>query len=242
MSGFENDFGGAVRDHLRDVEQANSAALGDAADRMLDAVRSGCLVHTAGSGHSIAMVMETFYRAGGLACVRPLFHPALLPLFGARASTALERVGGLAGSLVAHAGVRPGHVGVVFSNSGVNAYPVEVAERLREAGAYVVAFSSVPHMSAARPRVHAKLADVADLVVDNRIPEGDAVHDGVAGRVAPLSTCVNAYLWDLLLVTLADRAAAAGVTLPVWTSSNVPGGDEANAAHLAAYAPTVPML
>lgn len=242
MSGFEDDFGGAVRDHLHDVERANHVVLGQAADRMLDAVRSGGLVHATGSGHSLAMVMETFYRAGGLACVRPLFHPALLPLFGARAGTRLERTQGLAGVLVAGAGVRPGHVGVVFSNSGVNAYPVEVAECLHEAGAFVVAFSSLPHMSAARPRVHAKLSDVADLVVDNRVPEGDAVYNGAAVRLAPLSTCVNAYLWDLLLVALADRAAAAGVTLPVWTSSNVPGGDEANAAHLATYAPTVPML
>ncbi|WP_238598259.1 SIS domain-containing protein [Saccharothrix sp. ALI-22-I] len=141
---FPSDFGTAMREHLRLIEDRNAAALDTVADRLLDVVRADLLVHTAAAGHSLAAVLETFYRAGGPACVRPLFHPALLPLHGAQASTQLERVPGLAATLIAQAQVQPGDVGVIFSNSGVNAFPVEIAHELKRRGAYVVAFSSRP--------------------------------------------------------------------------------------------------
>lgn len=242
MTDFSADFGRAAREHLLRVEEHNAEAIATGADRMLDAVRADRLIHTAGAGHSLAMVMESFYRAGGLACVRPLLHPGLFPLFGAQVSTQIERVSGLAATITAQAGAAPGDVAFVFSSSGVNAYPVEVAEALSAAGAYVVAVSSRPHMDGAAPRVHAKLGDVADLVLDTLVPPGDAVLDGTSGRTAPISSLVNVYLWDLLLAALSHRADAAGVRLPLWQSSNIPGGDEANAAHFTRYRPAAPML
>lgn len=243
MTDFSEDFGTAAREHLRRVEEHNADAVEVVAGRMLDAVRADRLIHTAGAGHSLAMVMESFYRAGGLACVRPLLHPALFPLFGAQASTQIERVPGLAATIVAQAGVAEGDVAFVFSTSGLNAYPVEVAESLSAAGAYVVAVAARPHMDTAAPRVHAKLGDVADLVLDTLVPPGDAVVPAAGGgRTAPISSLVNVYVWDLLLVALSRRADAAGVGLPLWQSSNVPGGDAANAAHFTRYRPAAPML
>lgn len=242
MTDFSADFGAAARDHLRRVEEHNAGAVAEVAGRMLGAVRADRLIHTAGAGHSLAMVMESFYRAGGLACVRPLLHPALFPLFGAQASTKVERVPGLAATIVTQANASAGDVAFVFSSSGVNAYPVEVAEALSAAGAYVVAVASRPHMDNAEPRVHAKLGDVADIVVDTMVPPGDATYAGASGRTAPISTLVNTYVWDLLLVALSRRADAEGVTLPLWQSSNIPGGDEANAAHFTRYRPAAPML
>jgi uncharacterized phosphosugar-binding protein len=53
---------------------------------------------------------------------------------------------------------------------------------------------------------------------------------------------VNVYLWDLLLVRLADRANAAGVQLPIWTSANVDGGDERNRDLLQTYRRLIPLL
>jgi len=237
---FSEDFGTAVREHLRLIEDRNAATLDAVAGRLLDVVRAGRLVHTAAAGHSLAAVLETFYRAGGLACVRPLFHPGLLPLHGAQASTRLERVPGLAALLVAQAQVRPGDVGVVFSNSGVNAFPVEIADELKKRGAYVVAFSSRPHMDSAPARSFAKLGEVADAVLDTAIPPGDAVVPTPSGTTGALSTLCSTYLWNLLLVRL--TALAGDVPVPLWQSSNLPGGDTANEGHLEHYGVQVPVL
>lgn len=242
MTEFSDDFGAAAREHLRVIAEVNADGIDAAARAMLRTVREDGLVYTAGSGHSLAMVMESFYRAGGLACVRPLFHPALVPLFGASASTRLERASGLADTVVGQAEVHEGDVGFVFSSSGVNAYPVEVAEALRAAGAYVVAIASAEHMARAEPRVHAKLGDVVDLVLDNRVPPGDAVVPCGSGTIGALSSLAACYLWNLVLVELARKADGVGVALPLWQSSNVPGGDDANAVHRVRYRPVVPML
>jgi uncharacterized phosphosugar-binding protein len=239
---FHTDFGAAVREHLRLVEDRNAAALDAVADRLLDVVRADRLVHAAAAGHSLAAVLETFYRAGGLACVRPLFHPGLLPLHGAQASTQLERVPGLAATLVAQAQVQPGDVGVIFSNSGVNAFPVEIARELKERGAHVVAFTSRPHMDNAPARSFAKLGELADVLLDTDIPPGDAVVPTPSGTTGALSTLCSTYLWNLLLIRLTALAAANEVSVPLWQSSNLPGGDAANARHLNHYRAHVPTL
>jgi uncharacterized phosphosugar-binding protein len=239
---FASDYGAALREHLRLVEERNAATLDAVAGRLLDVVRADRLVHTAATGHGLAAVLESFYRAGGLACVRPVFHPGLLPLQNAQASTQLERVPGLAATLTAQAQVQPGDVAVVFSNSGINAVPVELARELGERGAFVVAVVSKPHMDNAPARSFAKLGDVADVVLDTGIPSGDAVFRSSSGITAGLSTLTFIYLWNLLLVRLTTLAEAAGITVPLWQSSNLPDGDAANQKHLDRYRAQVPTL
>jgi uncharacterized phosphosugar-binding protein len=236
------DFGARVRAHLERVEERNAAVLDTVAGRMLEVVRAGGVLHTGGSGHSLALVQETFYRAGGLACVRPLFHPALLPLGGALASSALERTSGLAATLVAQADARPGELGFVFSNSGANPVPVELAQCLRRAGAAVVAVSSLEHLRQAPARAGVKLDQVADHVLDTLVPAGDATYRRGGAVTAPLSSLASVFVWNLLLARLADRADAAGVELPLWRSVNVPGGEAHNAALVERYRRRVPML
>jgi uncharacterized phosphosugar-binding protein len=235
-------FGALVRDHLERVEAHNAAVLDTVAERMLEVVRADGMLHTAGTGHSLVMVLETFYRAGGLACVRPLFHPALLPLNGGFASSLLERSGGLAALLAAHAAVRPGELGFVFSSSGVNPVPVELTQCLRQAGAEVVAVTSLPHLRQAPARAGIKLDEVADHLIDILVPAGDAAYRRDGMVTAPLSSLASVFVWNLLLARLADRAAAAGVELPLWRSGNLPGGEAHNATLVERYRARVPML
>jgi uncharacterized phosphosugar-binding protein len=219
--------------HLSQFEERAGGALDEAAGLVLDVVRADRLVHVAGSGHSMAFVLEAFYRAGGLACVNPIWHPALLPLAGGRISTLEERATGLGTALIGAARPQAGDVLFVFSQSGINPVPVELAVAGREAGATVVAVTSLVHSRAVASRHSGgrRLADIAQLVIDTGVPAGDAIHVATAGApaVAPLSSILGVYAWNAILVRVADRAAATGVELPVWQSANVPGGDRAAA-------------
>ena len=237
-----SDPGRAMRLHLEEIEGRNAGALDAVADRMYRAIVDDGLILATGTGHSLAMVLETFYRAGGLACVRPITHPALFPLEGGMASTRLERVSGLGRVLVEAAQPTPNDVGFVFSNSGTNPVPVEIAVALRIAGTAVVAMSSVEHMSRAPARSDQKLVDVADHVLDTGAPYGDAFIETPDGPVAALSSLAGVYLWNLLLARLAARAVEAGRSLPIWASANVSGGDERNQQLLTRYRPRIPML
>lgn len=235
-------YADATREYLRRVAEHNAAAVTEAADLLLACVRADGLVHTAGAGHSLAAVAETFYRAGGLACVRPLFHPDLLPMNGAIASTKAERRSGLAADVLGAQPLGEHDVLVVFSTSGVNPYPVELASLVRTAGRAVIAVTSGPAGAVAPRRCDSTLAAQAGVVLDTLVPPGDSTYPPDTPVAAPISTVANAFLWNLVLVRLIDVAAKDGVALPLWRSSNVPGGDDANAGLLARYTPRVPAL
>jgi uncharacterized phosphosugar-binding protein len=232
----------STAEKLAAAEEANADQLAAAAEEVLGVIRSDALVFTAGAGHSLAAVAETFYRAGGLACVYPLYHPELLPLHGAQHSTKTERRTGLAEEVLAERAPGPDDVLVVFSTSGVNPYPVELAAGARRRGASVIAVTSRACVAAAPRRSPTTLVEEGTVVLDSLVIPGDASHPAAAPRTAPLSTVVNAFLWNLVLAQVFDRGTADGLDVPLWRSSNVEGGDEANVALLAKYGPRVPAL
>lgn len=227
-----------VTEAVQAAEKSNTEQVARAAELVVATLRADGLVYTAGAGHSLAAVAETFYRAGGLANVFPLYHPQLLPLHGAQSSTTAERRPGLAEEVLGQAAPGANDLLVVFSTSGVNPYPVELARAARQAGAPVIAVSSRQSVAAAPRRAGTTLIEEADVVLDTGVRPGDASFPVDAPRTAALSTILNAYLWNAVLarvVTLAEDA-------PLWRSSNVEGGDEANKALFERYQPRVPHL
>ncbi|WP_199441929.1 SIS domain-containing protein [Umezawaea beigongshangensis] len=237
-----SDYGNVVRTHLTRVEQHNAAALDDVAELVLASVQADGLVLTAGAGHSLAAVAETFYRAGGLACVRPVYHPELLPMHGAVSSTSAERRTGLAAQVLGEAGLAAHDLLIVFSTSGVNPYPVELAIEAANAGCPVVAVTSVAASASAPRRAGTTLAENATVVLDNLVPPGDSTYPVGAPVTAAVSTLATTFLWNLVMVRLLDKASGAGVQLPLWRSANVEGGDAANAELLRRYQTRVPQL
>ncbi|HKS46514.1 MAG TPA: SIS domain-containing protein [Amycolatopsis sp.] len=230
-----------VRELLDEVDR-RQADIERAATVLLDTVEADGIVHAAGAGHSLAMVAEMFYRAGGLAPVRPLWDTAILPLAGARHSSVAEREPGRGRAAVASANPAPPDAMVVFSTSGRNPYPVEVAQESLARGVPVIAVTSLAASATATDRSGTRLADHATVVLDTRVPPGDVVYPPDTPRTSAVSTILGAYLWSTLLAELDRLATTRGVTLPVWTSSNVPGGDEHNAALMARYADRIPEL
>lgn len=233
--------GQRMREHLRALEEANAPVLDAAAAAMLEVVRDDRLIFVAGTGHSLAQMLECFFRAGGLACVYPLYHPALLPFSGASASTFQERLSGFGRLLAEQAPARAGDLAFVFSNSGVNPVPVEIAETLQGKDVRVVAVTSRDHMARAASRAPRKLDQVADALIDTLVPYGDAVHEAGAARTMPLSSLAGIYVWNLLLARLADLARG-GPPLPLWTSANVEGAEPLNRALYARYQGRIPHL
>jgi uncharacterized phosphosugar-binding protein len=231
-----------IRQLLDEADERCANELPAAAGLLLERVHSGGVVHVAGAGHSLVMVCETFYRAGGLSAVRPVWDPEILPLNGALRSTAAERRPGLGRETVRRAAPRPPDVMVVFSTSGRNPYPVEIAQECRELGVPVIAVTSQVASASALARSGTRLADLAEIVLDTGVPPGDAVHPAETPRTSPVSTIIASYLWTMLLAELDELAETQGVTLPRWTSSNVAGGDEANSELMRRYGPRIPEL
>ncbi|MER6710750.1 MULTISPECIES: SIS domain-containing protein [unclassified Streptomyces] len=220
---------------LQKVIESSRDDVAAAAELVAACVRSDGVVQAFGTGHSQALVLELAGRAGGLVPTNRL-SIADLVLYGGEDPSVLddpllERRAGVAARLYDLAAPRPEDLFVVISNSGVNNVIVEMALHAKERGHRVLALTSLTHTRAV-PAAHPsgrKLADIADVVLDNAAPRGDSLLElPGGGSVCALSTLTGVMLVQMTVAEAAGRLLAAGERPPVYVSANVPGGFEGN--------------
>ncbi len=130
---------------------------------------------------------------------------------------AIERTPGYAHAILGQADMGEGDVLVIVNAYGINSATIDSAQYARERGILSIAVTSVANqrgLAQGHPSRHPSgldLCDIADIVVDTKMPLGDAVMavDGVKEKVGPVSTMVNAYaLNSIMLHAIADLAHA----------------------------------
>ncbi|WP_091654484.1 sugar isomerase domain-containing protein [Micromonospora pallida] len=224
------------------VATGQRTAVARAADLVADAIRAGGVVQAFGTGHSEALAMEVAGRAGGLVPTNRIALRDLVLHGGAPVDVlgpTLERDPAVAHRLWALTPVRPPDVFVIASNSGINGAVVEFASLVKRHGHGLVAIVSAAH-SARVPSRHPdghRLADFADVLLDNGAPYGDAsLPLPTGGAVGAVSSITAALLAQQIVVEVVARLLAAGEPPPVYLSANVPDGDAHNSELEARYA------
>ncbi|MET8001381.1 SIS domain-containing protein [Nonomuraea glycinis] len=213
-----------------------------AAAAVVASLRAGGVVNAFGSGHSEAIAMEIAGRAGGLVPSNRL-TPRDLVLYGGEPASVLtpelERDPAVAHRIYELAPVAPQDVFVLVSSSGVNGTVVELASIVKERGHQLIAITSVKHsiqMTSRHPS-GGKLLDLADIVLDNGAPYGDALMElPGGGSYGAVSTITSALLAQMVVTEAVDLLVELGETPPVYLSVNVTGGDEHNKALESRYA------
>src|SRR3982751_3067752 len=108
------------------------------AQKMTDTLLSNKRIFVFGTGHSHLLAEEGYARAGGLMSVVPIFYTALMLHESIPLSAKVERTPGLAKDLLDRSGIKPGEILFVYSNSGVNHLPVEMAVEAKQRGIITV--------------------------------------------------------------------------------------------------------
>jgi uncharacterized phosphosugar-binding protein len=216
-----------------------------AAKMMAGCIAGGGIVHVFGSGHSHMMAEEVFHRAGGLFAFNAMLDVNLTS-FGTLKAGMVERTEGYAKVILASFDVRPGEVVVVVSNSGINPVPIELAIEASAIGATTIAVTSEANYRNASSRHSSgkRLAEVADLTVDSRVPVGDAilVLEGLDVPVAAASTALGAALMNAMVAQTAEELIAAGQRPPGTFMLTITGGDARNAELTERYRPRLQLL
>ena len=225
-----SDYLDKITGILSRIEAEESVALDRASDEVADVICRDGLVHVFGCGHSHLAALDTFYRAGGLACVSPVLDEDLMLHDGAAKSSRMEKMSGIAAEVYRRHAVKEDDLFVVISASGKNAAPVEMLRAAKAAGVKTVAISSSAY------RAHgAVLLDEADIPIDCKVPYGDAVIEVGTGKMGGLSTYASMFILNSILIEGAKKALARGVTPPIYVSGNVEGGTARNVALEARY-------
>ena len=220
-----------INELLARIASTQQESIQAAANAMAECIRRDQIVYLLGSGHSLAIAMEGYYRAGGLAPVDVIYDPT----FG-RA----ERVEGYAETILKSYNIPSGAVVFIISNSGRNAVPVETALWCKERGITTIAITSLAHSRsvASRHSSGKRLFEIADIVIDNCGVPGDAILEieGLPGRACATSGIAGLFIIESVIAQTIQNLIESGAKPPVYMSMNVDGGDEANQWLLDKYA------
>jgi uncharacterized phosphosugar-binding protein len=242
MTAITDAYFSALIDRLSALSQSLAGPMSKVSAVISKAAKADRRIYVFGTGHSHMLAEEVHYRAGGLAITVPILVGSAMLHEGAVISSVYERTPGLVRPVLERYGIGAGDVLIIASNSGVNAAPVEAADYGHERGATVVALTSVAY-SAAVANGRRRLSEIADIVLDNGLPPGDAVIDlpGTTLKTGPVSTAVGVAILNAIFADVAAGLAGHGDP-PIYLSANMPGAKDINQQLVQKYRPRNPHL
>ncbi len=219
---MNTDYFSAIVPIIERIQSTQGAVIAQAGKLLGEVIAGGRLAHLFGSGHSVIPVLDIFPRYGSYAGFHPLMDPRLmwwnvLGPGGVKELLWLERREGYARVILESQPVAAGDAIVVYSHGGTNAVPVEMARECRERGLKVVAVTCLAN----RP----KLAEHADLVIDNCVPPEDSLVsiEGWPHKVSAGSTTAVIVISMALVAEVASELSRRGLKPKVFVSPNVAG-------------------
>ncbi|MBZ5562988.1 MAG: sugar isomerase domain-containing protein [Acidobacteriia bacterium] len=214
-----------IYDRIHDTQIPN---IQNAAELAAASIARDGLVHLFGSGHSVIPVLDVFPRYGSFAGFHPLMDSRLmwfqvLGSGGVRELLKLERTEGYVREFLSNIKFEPIDTLVAYSHGGLNAAAIDVALHAKSQGMKVIAVTSLDNakISAATHSTGKKLADCADVVIDNCCPPQDALVEVGGFPVAASSTLAVIVISMALVAETAARLAKHGVKFRAFVSPNV---------------------
>lgn len=222
---------------LRDEQMGK---IQEAARIIAEAIIGGHSFFAFGCTHSNLPVQEVFYRAGGLMLVNPIFPPGLsLDTRPPTMTSQMEQMEGYGRLIFRNVPAKEGDVLVLISTSGRNAVPIEVAMEAKKRGLTVIAITALDYSRSLTSRHSSgkKVYELADLVLDNYSPRGDAALEleGLPQKTGSTSGVVASVMMHAIISQVVENLMAKGFAPPIYMSGNLDGGAEHNEHMLEAY-------
>jgi uncharacterized phosphosugar-binding protein len=243
---YIQDYLLSVKSIIEKIQERELQNIQKAAELCAETLYIEGMIFTFGTGHSHMMAEEIFYRAGGLVRVYPILEESLMLHNGAGKSTSVERLEGYSRVILDNTPAKSGDTIIIFSNSGRNAVPVEMALYAREKGLNVIAVTNLTHAKASSPRNSANLHlhDVAHVVIDNHGILGDSAVfiEKLNQNICPTSTVSGAMIVQMIVAQTVEELLCKGKPPECFVSSNVDHGDQKNQIYLEKYSKIIKSL
>ncbi len=224
-----------IRQQLHLLEERSLGTIEQVAERCTECLLNGGVIHVYDTGHLVSR--ELINRAGGLACFTP-FHFDLQVQNpnpyraeqGIGNRTTPDTVRHIVNAALDRSQIQAGDVLIIGSVSGKTPFPVELAIQARQRGVFVVALTALDYSSRLQSEHESgkRLFEVADLVIDNSAPYGDAMmtHPGVEEPFCPASGIGAAVALWAVVAGIIERMVEKGHSPTIFASINRPDGQE----------------
>ena len=219
-----------IDDILKEIKEEEKENIITVAEKFVKTIENDGIIHVFGSGHSHMLAEEVFYRAGGLAVMSPIFDSGVMLNEGAIKSTKMERMENYGEIILDNYDLQEKDLMIVVSNSGRNPVPIDAALKAQKEGLEVVALTSLEYSKANDSRHNSgkRLFEVADYVLDNHTPYGDAVVDFEITKAVPGSTIAGSYIINSIISETISIMKEKDMEIPVYKSGNIDGADKDN--------------
>ena len=220
-----------IQEQLQFVFESESGSIEKAATKISESIQKDGIIQLFGCGHSHILTEEVFFRAGGLAPIKPLFIEPLMLHEGAVRSSILEKLDDYVLPFMKEQDIQPNDIVIVISTSGINPVPIDVAIQAKEKGAFVIGLCSFNYADqTSRHKSGQLLVDVVDLAINNFAVKGDAIlsYEHVDVPFSPTSTITGAAILNAILAEAIKKMVDDGFEPPIFLSGNLSGAEEHN--------------
>jgi uncharacterized phosphosugar-binding protein len=214
-----------VMEILNQIKLTQSENLKAAANLMASCTSKGGIIHTFGTGHSHLVGEDVFWRGSTLANIHAILEPSMTGHIEITKSEYMEKLEGAGKIIVDYHRLKPPDMIIIISNSGNNIVPIDVAIESSKRKIKVVAITSLDyanHLKALHPS-HKKLKDVADVIIDNCCPVGDAAltFEGLPMKVGAVSTVAGTFIIHSLVAQAVENLLKKGIKPDVYFNGSL---------------------
>ena len=217
---------------IRLIEEHEGPAIQSAAEACAGTIGAGRAVLMFGAGHSALPPQEAFPRIGSIVGFVQITEPELgfngfvTGKGGQRQMSFLEQTRGFAEIILSNYDLTAEDTLIIFSNSGINALPVELADLAHRQGLTTISVGSKAHALANTPKnnLGKRLCEIADIHIDNHVPEGDTLITLEGGvKTGGGSTIAAMVIMNAIVVETVRLLNQRGVPFHIYPSHNVSG-------------------
>lgn len=227
---------------LTKIKDTQKEKILTAAEITSEVIKHEGIIYIFGCGHSHLIALDCFYRSGGLANVSAVLDTDLMLHNGAAKSSRMEKMSGIAESILDRYCIDEKDVLYIISTSGKNAVPVEMAKEAVKRGITTISIVSSSYFNDKTD--NSLLYEETDYFIDNCVPHGDAVIniEGVDTPMGSVSTAASSFILQSIILEATKIAVDNGCHVPVYKSGNIDGGSEYNKKIIKEFLPKIKHL
>ena len=212
---------------LKNISTKEKVKIKSIASKLSDNYINGGIVYVFGTGHNHCIAEESLHRAGAFAGVIPILDKRIDYSYGIKKASEHERNSNLAKNILKKYTFNQNDSVIIFSNSGINKLPIEIAKKLKNENLYVIVVTSKLYSDSLKKNKNSKLYYYSDIYIDNFSPVGDTLINFNDVGITSSSTIAGIFILNSLWLEMSIELKKQN-PFPFYKSSNLPNSKKHN--------------